>query len=172
MTRIDLLHSRLTRLYQQALSTKSQQLDSLLNRLRLFHPQRQMQALEQRLLFSENRLQSIQKNYLLNQDGQLQLQVEKLKQHNPQIRLPVLSTRVEGFLHQLHMSMQACLLQQQHDFSLQARSLDNLSPLKTLSRGYSAISKQGQVISSTRQLAADDDIEIRLKDGEKQARIL
>ena len=50
--------------------------------------------------------------------------------------------------------------------------LDTLSPLKTLTRGYSIIEKDGKIVKSTTDLQAEDKISIRLKDGEKQAKII
>ena len=50
--------------------------------------------------------------------------------------------------------------------------LDTLSPLKTLTRGYSIIEKDGKIVKSTTDLQAEDKILIRLKDGEKQAKII
>ena len=50
--------------------------------------------------------------------------------------------------------------------------LDGLSPLKTLTRGYSIVQMDGKVISSVSQLKRDDEIDIRLTDGTSRARIL
>ena len=50
--------------------------------------------------------------------------------------------------------------------------LDTLSPLKTLTRGYSIIEKNGGIVKSITDLQKDDEISIRLKDGEKQAKII
>ena len=50
--------------------------------------------------------------------------------------------------------------------------LDTLSPLKTLTRGYSIVEKDGKMVSSINDLSAKDKISIRLTDGEKQAEIL
>ena len=50
--------------------------------------------------------------------------------------------------------------------------LDTLSPLKTLTRGYSIIEKQGKIVKSITDLQTEDEISIRLKDGEKQAKII
>ena len=52
-------------------------------------------------------------------------------------------------------------------------SLDSLSPLKTLSRGYSVIQNhQEEVITSIKQLRPHDTIQIVLQDGKKEANIL
>ena len=50
--------------------------------------------------------------------------------------------------------------------------LDTLSPLKTLSRGYSIIQKDDKVIKSSKDLKQDDIISIRLQDGDKDAKII
>ena len=50
--------------------------------------------------------------------------------------------------------------------------LDALSPLKTLSRGYSIIEKDNILIKNVKDLQKDDTVNIRLQDGEKQAKIL
>ena len=50
--------------------------------------------------------------------------------------------------------------------------LDTLSPLKTLTRGYSIIEKDGKIVKSITDLQTEDEISIRLKDGEKQEKII
>ena len=50
--------------------------------------------------------------------------------------------------------------------------LDALSPLKTLSRGYSIIEKDSKIVKKVEDLQKDDVIDIRLENGEKQAKIL
>ncbi len=50
--------------------------------------------------------------------------------------------------------------------------LDSLSPLKTLARGYGIITKNGEIIKSKKQLEQDDEIFIKMQDGETKAKIL
>ncbi|MBP3255902.1 MAG: exodeoxyribonuclease VII large subunit [Clostridia bacterium] len=50
--------------------------------------------------------------------------------------------------------------------------LDTLSPLKTLTRGYSIVEKNGKMVKSINDLNSKDKISIKLTDGEKQAEIL
>ena len=49
--------------------------------------------------------------------------------------------------------------------------LDALSPLKTLTRGYSITLKNGKIIKSIKELEQGDCVDIRLLDGKKQAQI-
>ena len=50
--------------------------------------------------------------------------------------------------------------------------LDALSPLKTLTRGYSIIQLNGKVVKSVEQVKKDDEVDIRLIDGVSKAKIL
>ncbi len=50
--------------------------------------------------------------------------------------------------------------------------LDALSPLKTLSRGYSIVEKNNKIVNSINELNKDDEININLSDGSKSAKII
>jgi exodeoxyribonuclease VII large subunit len=63
------------------------------------------------------------------------------------------------------------ILDARHDLALQVKSLDALSPLKTLARGFAKVSKNQKLVSSVKQLASGDEIEITLSDGSKAATV-
>ncbi len=50
--------------------------------------------------------------------------------------------------------------------------LDTLSPLKTLTRGYSITQKQGKTIKSVKEVKTDDTLDIRFIDGEIKTKVL
>ena len=50
--------------------------------------------------------------------------------------------------------------------------LDALSPLKTLTRGYSIIEKNNKIVKSIKELNTGEEINIRFVDGKKEAKIL
>ena len=50
--------------------------------------------------------------------------------------------------------------------------LDALSPLKTLTRGYSIIQANGKIIKSINQIKKDDEIDIKLIDGNAKAKVM
>ncbi len=50
--------------------------------------------------------------------------------------------------------------------------LDTLSPLKTLTRGYSLIEQNNKIIKSVKELKSGDKIDIKFKDGHKKAQVL
>lgn len=50
--------------------------------------------------------------------------------------------------------------------------LDTLSPLKTLTRGYSIVQKNGKTIKSVKELKTNDMLGIRFTDGEVKTKVL
>ena len=53
-----------------------------------------------------------------------------------------------------------------------ATNLDNLSPLKTLQRGYAIVSDHQRVITTVQKLSANQQVQVRLADGDFQAQVL
>ena len=60
----------------------------------------------------------------------------------------------------------------QMQFAKVVSSLDALSPLKTLSRGYSIAEKDGKIVNSVKMLERDNIISLRLIDGKKEVKII
>lgn len=50
--------------------------------------------------------------------------------------------------------------------------LDTLSPLKTLTRGYSIVSYEGKMINSAKTLKEGDKVDLRFADGQREAKIM
>lgn len=53
-----------------------------------------------------------------------------------------------------------------------AAKLDTLSPLKTLTRGYSLVEHNGKIVTSEKDIKSDDEINIKFYDGSRKAKII
>ena len=73
----------------------------------------------------------------------------------------------------LQNSMMLKLKEAKTSFVKETAKLDSLSPLKTLTRGYSIVTKQesGKVIKSVNYLNSGEKVNLRLSDGQKTATI-
>ena len=80
--------------------------------------------------------------------------------------------RIDGFIKRLENSIVLKQKGVQKDFKSMALKLDALSPLKTMVRGFSIIEKDGKIIKSSKNLEKDDEVSIKLIDGNKQAKII
>ena len=50
--------------------------------------------------------------------------------------------------------------------------LDTLSPLKTLTRGYSLIEKDNKIVKTVKELKKGDEVSVKLIDGNAKAKIM
>ncbi len=80
--------------------------------------------------------------------------------------------KMDSYVKQLENSINKIKEKNKNKYIELVSKLDTLSPLKTLTRGYSIIEKDGKIVKSIIDLQAEDEISIRLRDGEKQAKII
>ncbi len=79
--------------------------------------------------------------------------------------------QIDSFVKQLETSMKTIQERDKAKYLELVAKLDAYSPLKTLTRGYSIIQKDGKVIKSVEELKQKDKIQIQLTDGVKEAQI-
>lgn len=80
--------------------------------------------------------------------------------------------KIDAYIKQLETEINKIKEQKKSKYIELISKLDTLSPLKTLLRGYSIVEKDGMVIKSTKELKSEDEVLIKLSDGEKQAKII
>lgn len=90
---------------------------------------------------------------------------------NPLQRVQDEYIKLDSFIKNIQNSINKKYLESKNLYLNNITRLDSLSPLKTLSRGYSIIQKQGKIINSKTDLKSGDNIDIRLIDGNKTATI-
>jgi exodeoxyribonuclease VII large subunit len=171
MMRIDQLSLRLQQYMVKRLSSHEESINTLQQRLMRLHPQRQMQSLKQRLEFARSTLRHIQNSQLERKNHKLQRLIEQIRLHQPQQKISILKLNVERCREALSTQMKNQLIQQRHELALNSSKLDNLSPLKTLARGYATVSLQNKLIHSASELQINDEIKLRFIDGEHNATI-
>ncbi len=79
---------------------------------------------------------------------------------------------LDSYIKQLEKHIQEKKQQEKTKYVELVSKLDALSPLKTLTRGYSIIERNDKIIKSVKDLNTGDNIKLKLIDGEKQAEIL
>lgn len=73
----------------------------------------------------------------------------------------------------LTRAMQLILSKKQSEYQHQLSKLDALSPLKIMERGYSLVfSEEEKLISKTSQVQLDEDISVRLSDGNLKCKVI
>ncbi len=79
--------------------------------------------------------------------------------------------KLDNYIKSMEYEIKNKLKQQKSKYVEIVAKLDTLSPLKTMTRGYSIVQKQGKIINSVKELKSGDILDIKLVDGEKQATV-
>ena len=79
---------------------------------------------------------------------------------------------LDTYIKRLEVSIQNKKQAEKEQYVKLISKLDALSPLKTLSRGYSIVEENGKTISSVKNLKIGDNIDIKLSDGNAKAEVM
>ena len=80
--------------------------------------------------------------------------------------------KIDAYIKRLENSIKTKQKEEKTKYIELISKLDTLSPLKTLTRGYSLVEENDKIIKSTKDVKTGDKINIRFVDGTKQAEIL
>ncbi|MCF6193574.1 MAG: exodeoxyribonuclease VII large subunit [Kangiellaceae bacterium] len=151
------------------------QLQTRLNiaRLKLKDPVHLIQTGQHQLDKLTHRLQLSYVRQVRNQRIALDNITKKLVELNPKEKLIEQKHKLETVITRLETAIQESLRSRQIKLSLLAGGLNTLSPLSTLSRGYSIIrdKKTYKVINSVTQMSKNQELSVLLSDGEIDCRV-
>ena len=150
-----------------------QRTGSLLRRLQLCHPERQLEQQQQRLDSAEARLHNALDRQRQRRESALSQVLARLAMQSPQQRVARDQQRRDNLQLRLERAMRVNLNLATQQFVGNARALDTVSPLATLDRGYAVVRREpnGEVISKTAQLNVGEVVQISLRDGKALTRV-
>ncbi len=168
------IDERIARLLGQVelhLRQPRERLGFLLRALDQQHPTRQFAQMRLRLFHAHDSMLERMRFKIGEDRLRLRICHSTLKQASPRQAIGKQGDRLTRLVENHLSAMRQRLLLASHRLSLQCRSLDTLSPLKTLGRGFATVGKKGKLVTSAKQLKSGDDIDITLADGKKQATV-
>ena len=173
MARLQALQRRLATLQTHRLRNAMQRADRASLRLQALRPQARLQLLQRRQQEAMRCLQLFWQRRLEQQRTRLRHADAVLRASRPERRLARLQERLQA----LRPRAQAALARQLQNDALKlrslARSLESVSPLATVARGYSILSTaDGMVVRSVAQVESGDTVRAKLADGELDLRVL
>jgi len=166
------LDARLRNLHRQRLRTAMQRADRASLRLHSLRPQAQLQLLCRRQAEGLRRLAAAWQRRLEREQSTLRHAHAVLRAAHPQRRLARLRERLAG----LGPRPQAVIGRRLGNEALRlrglARSLQSVSPLATVARGYAILQHEdGRVVRSVLDAAPGDALDARLGDGSLRVRV-
>ncbi|AMJ55620.1 MULTISPECIES: exodeoxyribonuclease VII large subunit [Stenotrophomonas] len=171
--RVRRLAQRLNQLQVHALGQAMQRADRAALRLQTHSPQARLSLLEHRQQAAFARLQSQWRQQLERRTARLAHAATGLRGNQPQRRLNALAEKLAT----LAPRAQAAMTRQLQGDALRlrgiARSLEAVSPLATVARGYSILTRveDGALVRSAAQVKPGEQLRARLSEGELQLRV-
>lgn len=145
---------------------KKQYVNQLKHRLDRQHPQLRLNQQQQHLDEISRRLQQIMLKKIQIQQQRITQNQYKLSLYSPQQQLQHHTTTLVNTKRRLLDAMDRQLLNANHKLVLAAEKLDTVSPLATLSRGYSITrDDKGELIRRCDQVKAGDQLITTVTDG-------
>ncbi|ABV86639.1 exodeoxyribonuclease VII large subunit [Shewanella pealeana] len=158
--------SRLKQAWQHYQLKKQSQVQTIEHRLQKQDPQRRLQMYEQSFDEMQLRLQQAMQTKLHAYALKQQNLSSRLANQSPQHRLTLEAQRLSYLSAKLNDAMDDKLKMSEQRLAHRAQQLDTVSPLATLSRGYSiTLTGSGKVVQAPSDTCVGDTLTTRLRDG-------
>ncbi|MES2218828.1 MAG: exodeoxyribonuclease VII large subunit [Pseudomonadota bacterium] len=162
---LNFARQRLVRLVQQQFLQLQQQLDWINKHLHQQHPKRRLQEQTEQIQTAIITLIRLQTQLIVHRKALLQTLMARLASLTPKHKVRELSQYLLFQQQQLTTSLTSSLQLLREQLGSAAATLDALSPLATLHRGYAVATKKQHVLSSFKDVKSGDNIKVRLHEG-------
>ena len=157
---------RLQQLIGEKIQRRQETLGWISKRLSQQHPVAVVQRLSQRLDDLEQRLNYAWRYCLQQQQNRYHRLHARLQTASPERSIGRYQHRIQILGQNLQHHIEQMLERQKARLQNNARTLNAISPLNTLERGYSITSSRGKAITASNQVAVGDEIHTRLHRGQ------
>ena len=166
----DVIQTRLW-LQQKILSElkqRLQKLDWIDSRLQIQKPSRKIEQYKQKLDDIESRLQRKILSNIQNKKLHIKGLSLRLKSNNPTVSISDNKERLIQYRSRLHHGVKTSIQKKRSSFEIFMATLDSVSPLKTLDRGYAIVRDKNtnEMIYSVKDIYVNQHLRVKLKDGE------
>jgi exodeoxyribonuclease VII large subunit len=162
------LQRRSTRHLQQQLLDARQRLNWLNQRLQFRHPGQYLSQQAQRLDELEQRHRLAIRSHFNKLQSLLHAVTAALKQTAPSVRISRSELQLQALTQRLRTSISSVLQTRQRQLAVVCKSLDTISPLATLERGYAIVTRQTdqRVVHQAASVRPGEQVTARLADGQ------
>jgi exodeoxyribonuclease VII large subunit len=171
--RLDDLEQRLTGAVNRELRTIATRVAATGQRLKLAHPGLRLVQQVQRLDDLEQRLAGAVRAGMHNDRNRVSDAFARLVQHSPEHLVREFRLKHEALDSRLHHAWKEGFSRKEHRLDLAMRTLNTVSPLATLTRGFAIVTRaDGTLVTDADSIAVGDEIEARLARGKLKARVM
>jgi exodeoxyribonuclease VII large subunit len=165
--RVDLALRRAARAVERALRAREQSLDLLAARLRAGHPSMQLARMRTRANEQAGRLRHQLDRQLVLARNRVSVLDARLAQQTPSRLVSARRQQVDALRHAVVAAIAARLRRERDHGQALARTLNAVSPLATLDRGYAIVldSRSGLAVRKAADVASGQAVDLRFADG-------
>ncbi|UDM32637.1 exodeoxyribonuclease VII large subunit [Lentilactobacillus laojiaonis] len=173
ITDIENLKVRLVNYLNHQIKNQAIRLQRSTNSIIFKNPQRIYEVYSQQVDISKRRLVSQELELLNKQKDQLNNLKYRLERLNPHKNILSNQQQLDLLNTKLTQNITKIMNNKRQDFELLISSLDHLSPLKIMQRGYSYVTNEDNtLINSVNDTKSDDKIKVNLSDGVIEAKVI
>jgi exodeoxyribonuclease VII large subunit len=171
--RLDDLEQRFTGFMQRELRSIALRLDGMNLRLKLAHPGLRLAQQKQRLDDLEQRLAGAMRGALHSDRTRISEMFTRLVHESPAHSIGEYRMRRDALSGRLDHAIKERLSRADHRLNLAIRTLNTVSPLATLTRGFAVVKRvaDGALVTDADSVRIGDEIEARLAHGTLRARV-
>lgn len=115
---------------------------------------------------------SVFRRKLNSAEERVSLLAARLAARSPENRLKLAAERLDALGRRNDAAIERLMERKSAELARNAAALDSLSPLKVLSRGYSLVYRDGELLNSSENISKGDRVELRFGSGGASAEII
>ena len=149
--------------------------DGLINLSKLIkHPGDKLREISQKIDGLEIQLSSLLERIILISKARINTHSSSLKEFSPMVRVENNKSGLENSIKNIKRSIQDVIDEKRNLFLTSSKTLEAVSPLSVLSRGYSILTKgkKEQVVNSYSQVKVGDEIKGKLREGQILTKVI
>ncbi|MBF7105759.1 exodeoxyribonuclease VII large subunit [Pediococcus pentosaceus] len=151
--------------FRNILKMRSQQVQHLQQSYIFQEPQRLYEGYVQNVDILTEKLISLEKQQITTAEGSFKTLNSRLLANTPASRIKMAKQNVEHLRQMTNNNITNRFSKYANDLNSLIGSLDTLSPLKIMSRGYTYVTRDTKVVKSIEDLSIDDKIQLNFSDG-------
>ena len=138
------------------------------------HPGDKLREISQKIDGLEMHLSNLTERIFLISRNKISTFSSSLKEFSPIVRVEKNKNRIESSIKDIKRSIEEVIGEKRNKFLSSSKTLEAVSPLSVLSRGYSILTKgeKEQVINSYAQVKIGDEIKGKLKEGQILTKVI
>lgn len=171
MMKIEQQEHRLIRTYQNRINSLRERLNRTQKSYVFRQPQRLYEGYSQNVDQLEQKVFQKMNEHLVTKQQTYVLLEQRLKAASPTVLIEQKKRRLSQIAEQLTKTGARIVRDYDKQLNYAIQSLEHLSPLKILGRGYSYTKKNGKVIKSTESMSVGDVVDVSLHKGSFSAEV-